>query len=79
MESHNGDFATIAMFLVTLACVVLLPFIPANVGKKKGYSFGLFYAFGFFAFVPALVASLVVRRRQANASELALAENEEKK
>ena len=44
--------------LVSLLIVAGLAFIPANIAKKKGYSFGGFWVFGFFFFLIALIVSL---------------------
>lgn len=49
-------------FPIILALIVLsaLASIPAGIASKKGYSFGGYWLFGFFFFLPALIVALVV-------------------
>jgi predicted RNA-binding Zn-ribbon protein involved in translation (DUF1610 family) len=47
--------------------VVGLAFIPAKIASDKGYSFGGFYAFGFFFFLPALIVAAVLEDKKAAA------------
>ena len=47
--------------LFLLLLFALLAIIPARIAKSKGYSFGGFYAFGFFLFPLAIVTALVMR------------------
>lgn len=53
------------IIVVTLVVFAALGFIPANIAKKKGYSFGGFWAFGFFFFLPALIVSLCINDKYA--------------
>ncbi len=53
------------IIVVTLVFFVALGFIPANIAKKKGYSFGLYWLFGFFLFFPALIVSLCIDDKNA--------------
>ncbi len=46
-----------------LAISVALGFIPATIARKKGYSQGLFWLFGFFLFVPALIVACCIEDR----------------
>lgn len=51
----------ILLFIICLAAplaAIGLAFIPASVARKKGYSFGGFWAFGFFLFIPAIIVAL---------------------
>lgn len=40
-----------------LLFAVLLAFIPASMAKKKGYSYGGFWVFGFFLWLPAIIVA----------------------
>lgn len=48
----------IVILVISLAICVGLAFIPAAIAKNKGYSYGAFWAFGFFLFIPALIVAL---------------------
>ena len=50
----------VILFVVLLGLAIGLAFIPASIAKKKGYSKGGFWTFGFFAFLPALIVSLSI-------------------
>jgi hypothetical protein len=50
---------TSTIFLIVL--LLLLAVIPARIAKSKGYSYGGFYAFGFFLFIPALIVALAIK------------------
>ncbi|HAM15888.1 MAG TPA: hypothetical protein DCP91_08540 [Eggerthellaceae bacterium] len=54
--------------IATLIISALLAVIPARIAKNKGYSFGAFYAFGFFLFIIALIVSLVMQDKNAPSS-----------
>ena len=43
-----------------LAISVALGFIPATIARKKGYSQGLFWLFGLFLFLPALIVACCI-------------------
>jgi hypothetical protein len=47
--------------LITLVIAALLALIPANIAKNKGRSFGLWWVYGFFLFLIALIHSLVMK------------------
>jgi hypothetical protein len=57
MKIMGMDTSTI--FLIVL--LLLLAVIPARIAKSKGYSYGGFYAFGFFLFIPALIVALIIK------------------
>ena len=57
---HYQGLIIILFILLGIAACVGLAFIPANIAKKKGYSYGGFWAFGFFLFVPALIVALLI-------------------
>lgn len=64
------EYPTIGLSLPLLIVLLLLlyiglGFIPANIANKKGYSFGLYWLFGFFFFVPALIVSLCISDKNA--------------
>ena len=50
------------LFIASLVMLLLVPlaFIPANIAKKKGRSFGSWWLLGFCFFLPALIAALVM-------------------
>lgn len=54
----------VSLFILLLLCIGL-GFIPASLAKKKGYSLGLFWLFGFFLFFPALIVSLCISDKNA--------------
>lgn len=51
---------TVIILIVSIGAAVGLAFIPASIARKKGYSYGGFWAFGFFLFIPALIVALVI-------------------
>ena len=51
--------AFLPLFLMLIVSVALA-FIPATVARKKGYSQGLFWLFGFFLFLPALIVACCI-------------------
>ena len=55
-----GIWAIVIIVIISIGAAVGLAFIPANIAKKKGYSYGGFWAFGFFLFIPALIVALVI-------------------
>lgn len=46
---------TWASLFFALGLSAVLGIIPATIARKKGYSYGLFWLFGFFLFLPALI------------------------
>lgn len=61
---YQGAIEEAGAFIALVIIIFLLALIPANIGKKKGYSFAVFYVFGVFAFLPALIVSLIVKNKQ---------------
>ena len=52
------DTYEVVMFLayfISLLAGVGLAFIPASIAKKKGYSFGLWWFYGFMLFIVAII------------------------
>ncbi len=45
-------------WIIYIGIFVGLAFIPATIARNKGYSYGGFWAFGFFFFIIALIVSL---------------------
>ncbi|MCD7881228.1 MAG: SHOCT domain-containing protein [Clostridiales bacterium] len=41
--------------ILTLAIAAFLGLIPANIAKKKGYSFGLWWFYGWMLFIVAII------------------------
>lgn len=42
-------------YLVSLLIAAGLAFIPANIAKKKGHSFGLWWFYGWMLFIVAII------------------------
>ena len=66
MENKSADPSVLA-YLTTflplffmLAISVALGFIPTTIARKKGYSYGLFWLFGFFLFLPAIIVACCI-------------------
>lgn len=55
----------ILYFIIILIIDAALAFIPANIAKNKGYSFGLWWLFGFLLWIVALIVSLVIQDKNA--------------
>ena len=52
----------IAVLVIWIGAAVGLSFIPANMAKKKGYSFGAFYCLSFFvSFVVTIIIAAVIK------------------
>lgn len=60
---YNGTPQEILSIIALIAVVCALALIPAKIGKNKGYSFSVFFVFGLFAFLPALITSLLVKKK----------------
>lgn len=66
MENKYADPSALAYLTIflplffMLAISVALGFIPATIARKKGYSQGLFWLFGFFLFLPALIVACCI-------------------
>lgn len=50
----------VILCMLGVGIVVGLAFIPAYLAGKKGYSFGLFWLFGFFLIIPAIIVAAVI-------------------
>ncbi|GHV32903.1 hypothetical protein FACS18949_05390 [Clostridia bacterium] len=50
------------VLIVMLAIVFCAPILPANIARRKGRSWGLFYLFGVFLFPPALIVALFIKK-----------------
>lgn len=59
-------------YMVTLILAALLGLIPAKLAKDKGYSFGLWWFFGWMLFIVAIVAVMFLpdQSTQNSADEL---------
>lgn len=53
--------------ILGLLVAVGLAFIPASIAKRKGYSYGGFWVFGFFLFLIALIVALCLRDKYESA------------
>lgn len=61
LPSSNLDYIMILLPLFFLLAIsVALAFIPATIARKKGYSQGLFWLFGFFLFLPAIIVACCI-------------------
>ena len=49
--------------LVGIIIDICLGLIPANIAKKKGYSFGLWWLYGTFLFIIALIHACVIESK----------------
>lgn len=57
----------IIIVVISLGVAVGLAFIPAALARNKGYSYGAFWVFGFFLFLPALITVLCLQDKNAPA------------
>lgn len=61
LPSSNLDYIMILLLLFfKLVISAALGFIPAYLARKKGYSYGLFWLFGFFLFLPAIIVACCI-------------------
>lgn len=60
------------VFVIFVAVLLAIAWIPASMARKKGYSFGVFYIFGFLMFLPAVVTAAMLRDKVRRAPEQAL-------
>lgn len=51
---------------LALLFAAALAFVPATIAENRGHSFGGYWVFGLFLFVPALVVSLLLPERAAS-------------
>ena len=51
---------TWASLFFALGLSAVLGIIPATIARKKGYSYGLFWLFGFFLFLPAIIVACCI-------------------
>ena len=58
--SGIGIAGAIIIMVISLGAAVGLAFIPASMARKKGYSYGGFWAFGFFLLIPAIIVAAVI-------------------
>ena len=61
-------YATIIYLIITVLITCLLAFIPASIAEKKGYSFGLWWLYGWLLFVFALIHILLIPDKNAPAT-----------
>ena len=64
-------YGTTIIIYGVIAIIVCIVFgaVTANLAKKKGYSYGAFFAVGFFLCVIGLIIVLVIEDKNKNASE----------
>lgn len=61
----TSDVSNIIVMTIIVGACIGLAFIPARIASKKGYSYGLFYIFGLFGVVPALITALLFKDTSA--------------
>ncbi len=61
--SDIGTFVS-AYLVAVLIVAALLGLIPASIAKKKGYSFGLWWLYGWMLFIVALIHSLLIGEKK---------------
>lgn len=64
-ESNDIIVIYIIASIVSLIISALLALIPANIAKKKGYSFGVWWLYGWFLFIVALIHVQFVEDKNA--------------
>ena len=55
----------VVSYIVGLAIAAGIAFIPANIAKNKGYSFGLWWFYGWMLFIVAIIHALVLTDKNA--------------
>lgn len=55
--------------IIGLIICALIALIPANIAKNKGYSFGLWWLYGFALFFVAFIHSLFLPDKNAQAAD----------
>lgn len=58
-------YIIIIIWVIGLGAAVGLAFIPASMARNKGYSYGGFWAFGFFMLIPAIIVAAVIEDKTA--------------
>ena len=56
--------------IITLAVAAALGFIPANIAKKKGHSFGLWWFYGWMLFIVAIIHVQFIENYNAPQKEM---------
>ena len=56
-------------YIVSLVVAAFLGLIPATIAKNKGYSFGLWWFFGWMLFIVAICAVFALPDKNAQAQE----------
>ena len=64
------DEGIIIGLLIGLVLAAGLAFIPANIAKKKGYSFGAWWFYGWMLWIVALIHSLCLKDKNAPATDI---------
>ena len=65
-----GMAGLLIFIILVLGAAVGLAFIPANIAKKKGYSFGGFFVLGFFFFFIGLIVALCLDDKNAQMNQM---------
>jgi len=56
-------------YVLILAIAAVLGLVPANIAKQKGYSFGLWWFYGWMLFIVAIIHVAVLPDKNAAASQ----------
>lgn len=54
------------LYILSLVAAAALAFIPASIAKEKGYSFGLWWVYGWLLFAFAIIHVLCLPNRNAD-------------
>lgn len=60
-------------YIISLAVAAALGLIPANIAKKKGYSFGLWWLYGWLLFIVAIIHVSLIPDK--NATQMSMYNN----
>ncbi len=58
------------LIVAAIGIMAGLAFVPAGIAKKKGYSYGGFWVFGFFLFIPAIIVVAAMKERASQPVQL---------
>ena len=56
--------------VITLVIAAGLAFIPASIAKRKGYSFGLWWFYGWMLFIVAIIHVCVIPDKNAQQNQM---------
>ncbi len=62
------------LYIIAIGLKIALAFIPANIAKKKGYSFWVFFVFGAIVFLPALLTIYFLKDKLSSGNNIELSQ-----